>query len=270
MRRPRAAGTRKKVVSWKAARVYWPFRKNLCLYDGPSKLNGDRILVIATAQNGNRKIGDMAQLWIIPAMPTIEAVKSGADFAVCGDCKMRGDGFGRQRSCYVEWWRAVANIQQSWANGRTLNISPLEFATQHGGLQLRIGAYGDPVAVPLDVWEVLLSTAAGWTAYTHQWSRQPAGFQSWCMASADSEEEQRQAAALGWRTYRDRLPAEPLLDGEIMCPASKEAGHRTVCAKCELCRGQSRAAKHVAIIAHNDGATYIPVNRLRYEQRRVV
>jgi hypothetical protein len=254
----------KGAVSWKSKAIYRPIGSaNLVLYDGPSQLTGERILVIATAQNGNRKIGNMLQLWIVPAISPIAAVKSGADAAVCGDCKMRGDGNGKQRSCYVEWWRAVENIWQNWNKGKAKAMSPLEFATTYPGLQLRIGAYGDPVAVPVDVWEVLLSTAAGWTAYTHQWPSAPAGFQGWCMASVDTVEEQRTAAALGWRCYRDRLESEPLLDSELVCPASVEGGHKALCAGCSLCRGLSRPAKHIAIVAHGTGAAYIPANRLR-------
>ncbi len=254
----------KGAASWRSKAIYRPIGyQNLVLYDGPSRLNGERILVIASAQNGNRKIGNMLQLWIVPAISPIAAVKSGADASVCGDCKMRGDGRGKQRSCYVEWWRAVENIWQNWKKGKAKPMAPLEFATTYPGLQLRIGAYGDPVAVPLDVWEVLLSTAAGWTAYTHQWRSYPVGFQAWCMASVDSEEEQALAQGAGWRTYRSRLESEPLLDSELACPASAEGGHKALCAGCSLCRGMLRPAKHIAIVAHGVGATYIPANRLR-------
>jgi hypothetical protein len=260
----------KGAASWKPKATYRPIGySNLVLYDGPSRLNGERILVIATAQNGNRKIGSMLQFWIVPAISPIAAVKSGKDDAVCGDCKMRGDGRGRERSCYVEWWRAVENIWQNWNKGKARPMAPLEFATTYPGLQLRIGAYGDPVAVPLDVWEVLLSSAAGWTAYTHQWLQAPTGFQGWCMASVDSVEEQASAAALGWRTYRDRLEGEAALDSEAVCPASAEGGHKALCADCSLCRGLSRPAKHVTIVAHGGGAAYIPVNRFRALSSRV-
>lgn len=237
--------------------------QNLVLYDGPSMLNGERILVIATAQNGNRKIGNMLQLWIVPAISPIAAVKSGADASVCGDCKMRGDGQGKQRSCYVEWWRAVENIWQNWNKGKAKPFSPALFAACYPDLQLRIGAYGDPVAVPSDVWDTLRSTAEGWTAYTHQWRQATSDFKRWCMASVDTLEEQREASALGWRTYRSRLESEPLLDSELACPASAEGGHKALCAGCSLCRGKLRPAKHIAIVAHGVGATYIPANRLR-------
>lgn len=243
--------------SWKAPDIYRPIgRRNILLYDGPSRLTGARILVIATAQNGNRKIGHMLQFWIVPAISPIAAVRSGADDAVCGDCRHRGDGHGGERSCYVEWWRSVENIWQ--ARAKTIELSPRKFAQRHAGLQLRIGAYGDPVAVPIDVWEPLLTTAVGWTAYTHQWRLPMARwFRPWCMASVDTAAEQHEAALAGWRTFRVRGPADDLRGDEVACPASAEAGHRTVCASCELCRGAARQAKHVAIVAHGrSGAKY--------------
>jgi hypothetical protein len=55
----------------------------------------------------------MLQLWIIPAISPIEAVRTGRDAAVCGDCKFRGDGAGNERTCYVEYFRSVENIWQS-------------------------------------------------------------------------------------------------------------------------------------------------------------
>lgn len=242
--------------SWTSADIYKPIPRNVLLYDGPSQLNGARILVIATAQNGNRKIGHMLQLWIIPAISPIRAVRSGADAAVCGDCVHRGDGQGGDRSCYVEYWRAVENIWQARAKARVM--TPTAFADHHPGLQLRIGAYGDPVAVPMWVWNPLLDTAAGHTAYTHQW-RLPIGraFRTWCMASVDSLQEQREATLAGWRTFRVRQREDELQADEIACPASAEAGHRVVCAACSLCRGADRSAKSIAIVAHGGGAKYV-------------
>jgi hypothetical protein len=252
------------VRSWQSADIYRPIGyRNILLYDGPSQLDGARILVIATAQNGNRKIGHMLQLWIVPSISPIAAVRSGADASVCGDCKHRGDGHGRQRSCYVETWRAVENIWQ--ARGKAIPMTPQAFAVRHPGLQLRIGAYGDPVAVPIQVWRQLLSTAAGFTAYTHAWRRPQARvYQDFCMASVDTLPEQAVAAAAGWRTFRVRQREEPLQADEVACPASEEAGHRTVCASCELCQGaQRRGVKHVAIVVHGTSAIHFTAARAR-------
>lgn len=249
--------------SWQAPDIYKPISRNVLLYDGPSQLTGARILVIASAQNGNRKIGHMLQLWILPAISPIAAVRSGADDAVCGDCKLRGDGVTTGRTCYVEWWRSVENIWQ--ARAKAMEMDPQAFAVRHPGLQLRIGAYGDPVAVPVRVWHALRSTAAGWTAYTHQWRTALADpYRSWCMASVDTSEEQATAAAAGWRTFRVRQTDEPLLISEVACPASVEAGHKTVCARCELCQGAQHAGvRHVAIVAHSQGARHLTAARAR-------
>lgn len=242
--------------SWRSDDIYRPIgSRNILLYDGPSRLNGARILVIATAQNGNRKIGHMLQLWIIPSISPLAALRSGADAAVCGDCPHRGNGRGQQRSCYV-WSPGVDNIWQ--ARAKAIVMTPRHFAVTHPGLQLRIGAYGDPVAVPIEIWTPLLERAAGWTAYTHQW-RLPLArpFRQWCMASVDSAAEQREASLAGWRTFRVRGADDGLQADEITCPASAEAGHRVVCADCELCRGAARQAKSIAIVAHGGGAKYV-------------
>jgi hypothetical protein len=244
--------------SWTPAAVYKPITRNVLFYDGPSQLTGDRILAIATAQNGNRKIGEMVQLWILPAISPIEAVRTGGDAAVCGDCKLRGD-HGAERSCYVEYWRSVENIHQ--CRDKAARLSPEAFAALVAGLQLRIGAYGDPVAIPMAAWMPLLLTAGGYTAYSHAWRRREAqAYRSFCMASVDSLEEQDQAQALGWRTFRIRSSADdPLQPQELMCPASEEAGHKVTCDRCSLCRGQARPAKSIAIIVHGSKSRWFPV-----------
>jgi hypothetical protein len=247
--------------SWTPPDVYRPISRNVIVYDGPSQLTGAPILAIATAQNGNRKVGHMLQLWIIPAISPIEAVRTGADDAVCGDCRLRGAGQHHGeggRACYVEWWRAPENIWQ--ARDKAAQMSPSAFAELVAGLQLRIGAYGDPVAVPMAVWMPMLTAAGGWTAYSHQWRRPDAQpYRAFCMASVDSAAEQFEATALGWRTFRVRASADDALrSDEISCPASDESGHRTVCAKCELCRGQARPSKHIAIIAHGSRMKWFP------------
>jgi hypothetical protein len=229
------------------APTYRPIAHNVKLYDGPSQLTGDRIFVIATAANSNRKIGPMLQLWILPAESPIEAVRSGRDAAVCGDCQLRGDGHGKERVCYVEWWRSVSNIWQG--HPKAERVDEVQFARLAAGLQLRIGAYGDPAAVPMRVWTPMLASAAGWTAYTHQWRRLGDEFRRWCMASVDSEDEARHARALGWRTFRVRGIGS-ILDGaaEVICP--HEFDNEIKCASCSLCRGAARPAKSVVVTVH--------------------
>ena len=247
------------LTPWAETRALHLLPRNVIIWEGPSELTGDPIFVIASGKTRNRKIGAMVQLWILPEMDVIEAVQTGADRAICGDCVHRGDGKGRQRACYVDWWRSPENIHQY--RHRADHLSPQAFAAKHAGKQFRIGAYGDPAAVPLGVWEPLIETAGGWTAYTHQWRTVSAGFRAWCMASVDTEAEQREAETLGWRTFRTRFWTGAILPNEVTCPASEEGGHKAVCATCSLCRGAARPAKHVVIVAHGSGAKWFGSTR---------
>src|SRR5262245_58553261 len=83
------------------------------VWRGTSYFTNEPIVAIITGLTGdssNPKTGGMAQLWIIPSnMSPFEAVKTGADRSVCGDCGFRGtqeiiDGIVRHgigRGCYV-------------------------------------------------------------------------------------------------------------------------------------------------------------------------
>lgn len=60
------------------------------------------------------------------------------------------------------------------------------------------------------------------------------------------------AKRLGWRTFRVKPTNSPdVLAQEIVCPASEEAGKRTVCASCLLCNGNKQdGRKDISILAH--------------------
>jgi hypothetical protein len=74
----------------------------LVLWEGPSRFDGSPIAAIATFRTDNRKTGPMIQTWIIGTgnESPYQAVRSGADAAVCGSCPLRGSA-GKARSCYV-------------------------------------------------------------------------------------------------------------------------------------------------------------------------
>lgn len=234
--------------------------RNVIIWEGPSQFTGQPIFVIATGKTHNRKIGAMVQLWILTAGSPLEAVRSGGDVDICGDCKLRGD-HGKERACYVEYFRAPEHIWQSaTGNGRGRGLvdrmTPEAFAERVRGMHVRIGAYGDPAAVPIDVWRPMLATAAGWTAYTHQWRTAGAAFAAFCMASVDTPAERLEAAGLGFRTFRVRTATDPIDLGEAVCPASDEGGHKATCEACSLCRGQARRAKDIVIVAHGQRAKW--------------
>lgn len=230
------------------------------LYRGPSMIDGAPIVVIATgmiAGSKNSKTGDIIQTWILREdMSPQDAIDAGNDASICGNCPHRGTlktvirngvevtkNIGR--SCYVTIFQAPRNIWQSYHRGIYRDYVEGDF----DGRMVRLGAYGDPAAVPLDVWRGALAGAAGWTGYTHQW-REHDGLKAYAMASCDTMADYVDAKAAGWRTFRVRAATDPMAALEIKCPASVEAGKRTTCEACLLCGGTSKLAKDIVIIAH--------------------
>jgi len=224
------------------------------IYNGPSQLNGNAIKSVITGtktKSANVKTGDMAQMWIMVAeeRPT-DAVKSGADSAVCGECPHRPllAKVNNVAPCYVNLGQAPNGVYKSEYPDAMPTIKK----------PLRLGAYGEPTALPFELVRDAVNNADGHTGYTHQWRTCDQRFKTLLMASVDSIGEQIEAQAQGWRTFRVRKETKRLgnikvggnMRSEISCPASKEAGFRTKCADCRLCAGTSRNAKNIVINAH--------------------
>ena len=223
-------------------------------YRGPSLLTGDPIVGVLTGLHrgsSNLKTGPMAQAWILrPDLPPMDAKRQNLDDAICGDCKLRGRD-GKDSKCYVVPWLGPFNVYKGFQAGAYPSVSWPELQAVVEGRSIRLGAYGDPAAIPFEVWRALLATAGGHVAYTHQWKICDSRLKTIAMASVDTEQEFILAGLRGWRTFRIRLQDAPLIAGaEFVCPASDEAGHRTTCQRCQLCRGTSSPARSVVIVAH--------------------
>lgn len=243
-------------------------------YRGPSLLTGEPILGVLTGLDHgsqNPKTGSIVQSWILrPDLPPMEAVRRNLDGAICGDCKLRGE-HGHGRRCYVVPWFAPMNVYRSIASYIDADWPTVQALVE--GRTIRLGAYGDPAALPFDVWRMLLVTARSWIGYTHQWRRCDPRFKTIAMASVDSLDELRQAQAAGWRTFRVRLGNESLPTGnnllpECICPASDEGGHRTTCARCRLCRGTSTLARSIVIVAHGNNSAMTAFHKSRAAAER--
>lgn len=223
-------------------------------YDGPSQIDGSPILGIAILRSKNEKTGNMVQTFIIRAdMAPMSAVGSGDDYGICGDCRHRGDRKrGKKRTCYVDISKSVSQVFAAWCRGSYPLISPADGARYLAGRIVRIGAYGDPYAIPLQAWLDLIGEADGHTGYSHQWRIPDAApYSAILMASADSLADHADAVASGWRTFRVRSEDQPLQDREIVCPASPEGGNRRQCINCKACDGADRPGKvSVAIVVH--------------------
>lgn len=223
------------------------------VYEGPSRFDGRSVVVVLTWQTSNVKTGPMVQAWILRTdVAPAEAVRAGEDGAICGDCPRRS-GHG----CYVNTANAPNAVYRKFRRGEYERLDPRVAARRLTGQRLRIGAYGDPAAVPASLWWALTAHTAGHTGYTHSPAMAPA-LRELVMASAESELEATRWQAHGWRTYRVRAldpegNAEPLVAGERACPASVEGGKRTACAWCLACDGADpdKAQRSIAIVDHS-------------------
>lgn len=224
--------------------------KGFVLYRGPSLFDGSPIVVIATTSSRNAKTSDMLQTWVLreDIAPT-EAVRTGADATICGDCVYRnGNG------CYVTVMRAPLAIWRAYHRGRYADIAGDLAAIERlgDGRTVRLGAYGDPVACPEEIWQALTAKSSAHTGYTHAWRVAPRAFRSLVMASCDTPRDRDAAQLRGYRTFRVNVDGTRQR-GEMTCPASAEAGHRTSCADCHACdgaRGEGLSTKDVTIRLH--------------------
>ncbi len=224
------------------------------LWEGKSRLDQSPIVVIVTLSSINRKTGDMAQTWILHQdVRPAEAVRTGADRSICGDCahrpflaKLTGD-----IPCYVTVGYAPTAVWKSYREGK-YPFDPDAARHELRYKPVRLGSYGDPAAAPPHVWgDLLRKHRAGHTGYTQQWRE----FPELChllMASVHSSEEAQEARDLGWRTFRILQSQGELEAREFICPASPEGGDRLQCRSCLACNGagQNHNRASVAIVEH--------------------
>jgi hypothetical protein len=194
----------------------------------------------------------MIQTWILRSdVNPVEAVKTEQDASVCGDCRHRGTGNGKDRSCYVNIGQAPLNIYKTFKKGKYSKLVDFSWLD---GRYLRVGSYGEPTAVPYDLWDTLTKKSAGYTGYTHTWKKCDVLFRNILMASVDSKDEYLLAREMGWRTFRTFINDDVLFDKEFICPASELAGYRLTCSQCRACTGTKwgklENAATVAIVAH--------------------
>ena len=225
--------------------------KHAIIYKGPSLLDDKPIVVIATYSKRNTKTGHVVQTYILREdINPLEASKTGEDYSICGDCRMRGEPTtdpkrkqAKGRRCYVNLGQGVLITWRAYKRGVYAQGAARDMGR---GRFVRVGTYGDPAAVPSHVWDELLSEAETWTAYTHQKPWRP----DIAMQSADSYTEARMHWRAGRRTFRVIADLGQLdTTHEALCPASKEAGRRVQCTACKLCKGGT-AAKSIAIVEH--------------------
>ena len=199
------------------------------LYEGPSRIDGAPIVAIAcriTDASNNEKTGAMVQTFILrrDIAPHI-ALKTGDDFSVCGDCPLHPIHKGETR-CYVRVYQAPLSVWDAYQRQRYaqpgVDFDAALLPELFAGLSFRIGSYGDPAAIPSNVWKRATRRVKNRTGYTHQWRRRiGVGLKSLCMASADSESDVATATARGWRTFRVRKHDRASIGERVHMPRVK-------------------------------------------------
>ena len=185
----------------------------------------------------------MVQTWILRS--DIEphlAIKTGDDSSVCGNCPQRHNTGG---ACYVMTHQAPLSVYRSYKRGLYPTYSSDKHSSILAGRALRLGAYGDPAAVPFEVFAPLVDLQA-YILVTRTRSRTKlrqalfvsvSGFSGYAQTSV-------KVSGMGAKTFRVALPDDSLYDNEIECLADSKG---IQCIDCGLCDGQS---KNIAIVVH--------------------
>lgn len=245
-----------------------PKPKSSVIYSGPSLIDGSPIVCIAIVSSGNVKTGNMVQTHIIRSdISPMDASRTGLDYAICGNCQHRGqatsDPTKKQavnRTCYVTLFQGPTVVYKTFKRGGYPLATNEQITAIGKGQMVRLGSYGDPSAVPKSVWDALLSESVGHTGYSHQsklpgvsvdYSRVMVSVESKASANGYHLNGKRTFRVIPVSTWKEQGKAS-MLQSEILCPASNEAGNKATCIDCKLCVGSSIKAKSIAIVAHGN------------------
>jgi hypothetical protein len=217
------------------------------LFRDKSLYNGADIFATLTPKSSNTKTGDIPQVTILveDEKPT-DALKSGADEAICGNCPLRPSLHKKTKieklPCYVNCGFGPNSIFRT-----------KDKIKDHNGTRFpigRLGAHGDTASVPksrlkkiVDLFDLVMN-------YTHDWKRKRSQWlEAFTMASVHSIKEKAQALELGFRTFRTvKLACLKLDADEIVCPNFTRS---IQCKECGLCGGnQTPTAKNIVIPIH--------------------
>ena len=210
-------------------------------------VNGQAYFVAASGfsrKSGNRKTGDMIQIWImLQDVSPVAAVQSGLDAAtICQGCP-----FASGNGCYVNVGQAPLGIYKA-AQKNLPEMHPKDYAKFFNGRKVRFGAYGNPTLIPLSIVKAIARASAGWTGYFHNWKGMPKakreGYNRYFMASTETASSYELAKSLQLRVFHVS-PVKP--ENSVECLSDSRG---LTCEECQLCQGWHKPAKDIWINPH--------------------
>jgi len=228
-------------------------------------LEDGNIFVVRKGKTTNDKISDGSALvqtytfsqeqWVLASTSKGFGMKKffALDGSNCLDCPFSmGNGNG---GCYTHKFQQYVGFLSLLRSVKLQDLTPLDDDKMRDvndmcyDTYVRFGTYGEPSLMPKHLVESMSMVAKSWTGYTHQWSKDWAkDYGKWFMASTHSQEEADTATT---KEYRSFIATERGDEKAVSCPASKEAGYKSNCAKCGLCSGLlGKGNKDVKILQH--------------------
>lgn len=228
-------------------------------------LDGQNIFVVRKGFTTNTKISDGKPLvqtytfsvkqWQLASTRKGFEMKEffALDESNCLDCPYSGNaGNG---GCYTHKFMQYTGFLSMLRSIKASEVTPL---TSHKedliekmctGSYVRFGTYGEPSLVSLHLIKRMAEASSAWTGYTHQHTKPWASdYAKYFMASVHDEAE---AIAAGELAYRSFIATNTGDEKAVSCPASKEAGFKSNCARCGLCSGTLGKGKtNIKILEH--------------------
>ena len=116
-------------------------------------------------------------------------------------------GNGNKDACYVIPWTVPKRMHELYAEAKAYSFRTARRSVLKAGRHVRLGAVGDPTAVPLHVWEAVVPKKLWGPTYTQRWIDMPGDrWRDLAMASVETYGEALLARDMGWRTFRVRTP----------------------------------------------------------------
>lgn len=225
--------------------------------------DGNNIFVIRKGKTSNEKISEGKDAivqtytfsydqWVYANNVTNKSMTEffKLDGSNCLDCPFSGNG--GKGGCYTHKFNQYVGFISMLKSIGKHELTMYNQAKHDDAVSLskdvfiRFGTYGEPSLIPLQLISDIANVAKNWTGYTHQSGKAWAGgYKDFFMASLETATEQSD-----WRAFRV-LEDVSIDANSTQCPASKEAGYKSTCAKCGLCSGLlGKGIKDVKITNH--------------------